>query len=239
MYAGLSYKKQYLLQITDASLKMFSDTRVKAACNRTSCVFAVKNKILTRKLGGTQAMRFCIFEIKGPSELSVDKCNRIIEQHFPDYKLRKDYNEKEVAVRLKVGQWTPDNTSLYFLNQRYGLGKGRPGDLQRTGPEDGDGAMKQGNSIVESLARSLQQDWPGAGDLGGGGGRRRSVSQGPQHRRFTGAAAAAAAEEEALSRYMGFREREEILKNEINRLESYLSNLQLGLMRDCPAPTEF
>ncbi|PAA57389.1 hypothetical protein BOX15_Mlig018401g1, partial [Macrostomum lignano] len=65
MYAGLSYKKQYLLQITDASLKMFSDTRVKAACNRTSCVFAVKNKILTRKLGGTQAMRFCIFEIKG------------------------------------------------------------------------------------------------------------------------------------------------------------------------------
>uniref|UniRef100_A0A1I8GHL2 IF rod domain-containing protein n=2 Tax=Macrostomum lignano TaxID=282301 RepID=A0A1I8GHL2_9PLAT len=87
------------------------------------------------------------------------------------------------------------------------------------------------NSIVESLARSLQQDWPGAGDLGGGGGRRRSVSQGPQHRRFTGAAAAAAAEEEALSRYMGFREREEILKNEINRLESYLSNLQRNLIR--------
>uniref|UniRef100_A0A1I8FQT4 BHLH domain-containing protein n=1 Tax=Macrostomum lignano TaxID=282301 RepID=A0A1I8FQT4_9PLAT len=220
MYAGLSYKKQYLLQITDASLKMFSDTRVKAACNRTSCVFAVKNKILTRKLGGTQAMRFCIFEIKGPSELSVDKCNRIIEQHFPDYKLRKDYNEKEVAVsvRLKVGQWTPDNTSLYFLNQRYGLGKGRPGDLQRTGPEDGDGAMKQ----VFSKTGPAQGTWAEVAAAGAPSARARSTAGSP------GPLPAAAAEEEALSRYMGFREREEILKNEINRLESYLSNLQLA-----------
>ncbi|PAA92635.1 hypothetical protein BOX15_Mlig031892g1 [Macrostomum lignano] len=133
MYREYRYREAYLAPINDKTLQMIGDSRVRAACTQTGCLFFVQNRMCSRKICG-RVLRCCIFEVRGVSRSVIGSFNKILEGYFPEYKQRKVHDAKGVKARISFNEWTPDNTKLFYMCQRFGLGRGALADVVLDGP---------------------------------------------------------------------------------------------------------
>ncbi|PAA70020.1 hypothetical protein BOX15_Mlig029325g1 [Macrostomum lignano] len=159
-YREMKFREQYIMPICDQTLQMVSDTRIKAACTRTRCIFSVCNKMLTRKIS-SQSMRFCILEIRGGTQADIDRCNKQLENYFPAYKLRKKYDYKLVHTKVQYNEWTPDNTYLYYLSQRFGLGRNKIAEMDLNAPCGGEktDVLPFPSTLMDMVAERPRSDW--------------------------------------------------------------------------------
>lgn len=160
MYREYKVRESFLLPISDKTLQMIGDSRIRAACTRTGCLLFVQNRMCCHRTCG-HSLRYCILEVRGVNRTDIERMNRLLENYFPEYKQRKHHDPKAVQARLSYTEWTPDNTSLFYMPQRFGLSRGALPDLKLEEPCGGllDDWQTYHTGLTDMIAEVPRNAW--------------------------------------------------------------------------------